>query len=119
MIRTVSISAAIVLAAFSYTPSLAECPDVTGSVTTGAHTGIAKDGTHVPLEGNSGSQVKTETSTGTTTTSADALPKTAQKDGGTMPMGESTDIATSGQDATAQQKGDKTAAATALDDKCK
>ncbi|MBP1845912.1 hypothetical protein J2046_004186 [Rhizobium petrolearium] len=115
MKRTISISAAIALAVFSYTPSLAKCHDVTGSVNKDSQTGIAKDGTHVPLEGNSGSQAKTETPTGTTTTSADALPKTPQKDGGNMPMGESSNLATSGQDVASQQKGNKTAAA---QDKC-
>ena len=115
---TVSIPAAIALAAFIYTPSLANCPDVTGSVTKDGHSGIVQDGTHVPLEGNSGTQVKTETATGTTTTSADALAKTPQKDGGKMPMAANPDIATSSQDAIAQQKGGKTAAATAEEGKC-
>lgn len=113
---TVSISAAIALAALGYTPSLADCPDVTGSVNKQEHSGIAKDGTHVPLEGTANSQTKTETSTGTTTTSADALPKTPQKDGSNMPLGENSNLATSDQDVSAQQKGDQTAA---VQDKCK
>jgi len=114
----VSIPAAIILAASIYTPSLADCVDNTGSVTQEARSGIAKDGTHAPLEGASGSQVETKSATGTTTTSSDALPNTAQKDGTAMPMGESSDLATSGQDVVAQQKGDRTAAAEAQD-KCK
>lgn len=114
----VSISAAIALAASLYSPSLADCVEITGSVNKEAHSGMAKDGTHAPLEGASGSQVETKSATGTTTTSADAMPKTAQKDGNAMPMGESSDLATSGQDATAQQKGDRTAAAEAQDE-CK
>lgn len=118
MKRIVSISAAIALAAFSYTPRLAACDEVTGSVNKEAESGIAKDGTHVPLEGNSGSQAKTETSTGTTTTSADALPNAPQKDGANMPMGESNELATSGQDVAAQQEGDKTAAAAGAETEC-
>jgi|GEM_PF-1242021 hypothetical protein len=114
MKNILTISAAITLAAFSHTASLANCHDVTtGSVNKEAEAGIAKDGTHAPLEGDSGSQAKTETSTGTTTTSADALTTSPQKDGQNMPMGESSDLATSGQDVAAQQDGDKTAAASA------
>jgi len=115
MKQIISISAAIAFAAFTATPSLADCPEVTGSVN--KHAGIAKDGTHAPLEGNLGSQLKTESSSGTTTTSSDALPKATQKDGSNLPVGESSDLATSSQDVLAQQKGDKTAAATAQD-KC-
>ena len=118
MKRIVSIAAAIALAASIYSPSLADCVETTGSVNKEAHSGIAKDGTQAPLEGASGSQVETETATGTTTTSADALPKTAQKDGKAMPMGESSNLATSGQDAIAQQKGEKTAAAKSTQEKC-
>jgi hypothetical protein len=79
---------------------------------------MAKDGTHAPLEGKSGSQVQTQSATGTTTTSAEAMAKAPQKEGGTLPMGESSSLATSPQDATAQQKGDRTAAATAAQGKC-
>ncbi|MCD2184739.1 hypothetical protein [Rhizobium sp. GN54] len=114
----VTIPAAIALAVSIYTPSLADCVDITGSVSQEARRGIAKDGTHAPMEGASGSQVETKSATGTTTTSSDALPNTAQKHGNAMPMGESTDLATSGQDVIAQQKGERTAAAEAQD-KCK
>lgn len=114
---TVSIPAAIALAAFTYSPSLADCMNTSGAVPKDQHAGIAKDGTHAPMEGSAG-QLKTESSTGTTTTSVDALPKTAQKDGATMPMGEGSSLATSGQDVAAQQKGDKTAAATAGQGAC-
>ncbi|MGW9231367.1 hypothetical protein ACWGPT_10920 [Pseudorhizobium sp. NPDC055634] len=108
-----TITAAVTLAAFSHTPGLADCHDVAGSAKTQETAGIAKDGTQAPLEGDSGSQVKTESATGTTTTSADALAKAPQKDGQTMPMGETSNLATSGQDAAAQQDGGKTAAASA------
>jgi hypothetical protein len=114
----ISIPAAIALAATIYTPSLADCVDVTGSVNKDQHVGMAKDGTHAPLEGKSGSQVQTQSATGTTTTSAEAMAKAPQKEGGTLPMGESSSLATSPQDATAQQKGDRTAAATAAQGKC-
>ena len=103
------IPAAIALAAANYSPSFADCPKTTGSISGEQSTGIAKDGTHAPMEGSAG-QVKTESATGTTTTSQDALPNTASKDGGDMPMGESSSIATSEQDVAAQQQGDKTAA---------
>jgi len=111
-------AAAIGMAAFAFQPAFADCVDVTGSVNKEARSGIAKDGTHAPLEGNAGTQARTETPTGTTTTSADAATKPPQKDGATMPMGESRNLATSNQDAVAQQKGGETAAATATPDKC-
>lgn len=114
----VSIPAAIALVAAIHSPGFADCPETTASVSKEAHAGIAKDGTHAPMEGDTG-QVKTESSTGTTITSADALPKTAQKDGNNMPMGESSSIATSEQDVAAQQGGGTTAAATAAQDACK
>lgn len=114
----VFIPAAMTLAAFACSPALAACPEVTGSVNKDAHAGMAKDGTHAPLEGSSGSQVQTHSATGTTTTSAEAMAKAPQKDGASVPMGESSNLATSAQDATAQQKGDRTAAATATQGKC-
>ncbi|MBW9115481.1 hypothetical protein JNB88_17700 [Rhizobium cauense] len=110
-------AAAIALVAFSYAPGWADCQETTGSTSNQARAGIAKDGTHAPLEGGSG-QVKTESTTGTTKTSADAAPKSPQKDGSALPMEGSANLATSGQDVTAQQKGDKTAAATGAEDKC-
>lgn len=114
----VSIPAAIALAALIHSPSAADCVDVTSSTNADAQTGIAKDGTHAPLEGSAGSQVQTQSATGTTTTSADALANEPQKDGGSVPLGESNNLATSGQDASAQQSGDQTAAATAAQRKC-
>ena len=109
--------ATIALIAATHSPSFAHCPETTGSVSTEQQAGIAKDGTHAPLEGDAG-QVKTESSTGTTTTSKEALPETAAKDGKDMRMGESSSLATSGQDVAAQQEGEKTAAATAAQEAC-
>lgn len=114
----ISIPAAIALAVVSHTAALADCVDVTTSANADAQTGIAKDGTHAPLEGASGSQVQTQSEAGTTTTSADAMAREPQKDGEAMPMGESSNLATSGQDASAQQSGGQTAAASAAQDKC-
>ncbi len=114
----ISIPAAIALAVVGHTAALADCVDVTTSANADAQTGIAKDGTHAPLEGAAGSQVQKHSATGTTTTSADALAKEPQKDGAGMPMGESSNLATSGQDASAQQSGGQTAAASAGQGKC-
>ena len=90
--------------------AFAACPDKSASNNTDTTrtAGIAKDGTHAPLE------------------SPDASAKAgdpAQKDGSTMPLaggegGGDKNLATSQQDVEAQQKGDKTAAAKA-DDACK
>jgi len=89
----------------------AACPDTTASIGGKAQPGIAKDGTHAPLETN-----KTANADGR----AQAGP--ANKDGNTMPLanqesGGNKNLATSQQDVEAQQKGDKTAAAQA--DDCK
>ena len=89
--------------------AMADCPDKTASnLGTDANktAGIAKDGTHAPLESNKPAD-------------SDA----AQKDGQTMPLanqegGGNKNLATSQQDVEAQQHGDKTAAAQA-DDNCK
>ncbi len=120
MQKTASIAAAVALTlgAFSLQPALADCSDMTGSANNKDHTGIAKDGTHAPLEGSAGSQVQTQSPTGTTTTSAQAAAKSPEKDGANMPMGESSNLATSNQDVAAQQKGGKTAAAVANQGKC-
>jgi hypothetical protein len=114
----ISVPAAIALAVVSHSAVLADCVDVTTSANADTETGIAKDGTHAPLEGAAGSQVQTHSETGTTTTSADALAQEPQKDGEALPMGESSDLATSGQDASAQQSGGQTAAASAAQKKC-
>ncbi|MER8437088.1 hypothetical protein NKH36_16915 [Mesorhizobium sp. M1312] len=81
----------------------ATCHDTTASVK--AQSGIAKDGTHAPLEtdANAGSKVEGGP---------------ANKDGNTMPLanqesGGNKNLATSQQDAQAQQEGEKTAAAKA------
>ena len=89
--------------------ALADCPtgSSAGAPDTNKTGAIAKDGTHAPLEqaDNNGADNK------------------IAKDGSTMPLateqgGGNTDLATSQQDVEAQQKGDKTAAAKAMDDKC-
>ena len=115
---TLLILTAMGLAAFTSQPSFADCVDMTGSTDTQARTGIAKDGTHAPLEGTAGTQAKTDTPTGTTTTSTDVAANKPQKEGGTLPMGESNNLATSSQDVVAQQKGGETAASSATKDKC-
>ena len=98
--------------------ALAACPTTTGSVNAQPHKGIAKDGTHAPLENGANSEVqKGAASTGTTTTNTN---QTAQKDGKTMPLankegGGDANLATSQQDVQAQQKGDQTAMAKAED----
>ncbi|TIX79508.1 MAG: hypothetical protein E5V21_14250, partial [Mesorhizobium sp.] len=76
----------------------ATCHDTTASID--AETGIAKDGTRAPLEtdANAGSRVEGGP---------------ANKDGNTMPLanqesGGNKNLATSQQDAEAQQEGDKT-----------
>ncbi|TIU79373.1 MAG: hypothetical protein E5W13_07610, partial [Mesorhizobium sp.] len=81
----------------------ATCHDTTASIE--AQSGIAKDGTRAPLEtdANAGSRVEGGP---------------ANKDGNTMPLanqesGGNKNLATSQQDAEAQQEGDKTAAAKA------
>jgi hypothetical protein len=91
--------------------AIAACPDKSAA-NAGADTqqtaGIAKDGTHAPLE---------------TPKAADNAGKPAAKDGSTMPLagaegGGDKNLATSQQDIEAQQHGDKAAAAKA-DDSCK
>lgn len=106
-----AIIAAISMTALASGAAIAACPETTGSVSneTTATTGIAKDGTHAPLENDA-----------KTGSSAD----TAQKDGKTMPLagqeaGGDKNLATSQQDVEAQQQGEQTAAAKAEDDACK
>ena len=82
--------------------AFAACPDNNKTA------GIAKDGTHAPLEGPEPDG---------------AAANAPAKDGGTMPLaseegGGNKDLATSQQDVEAQQDGQKTAAASAEDD-CK
>ena len=87
--------------------AMAACPDTSAGKDVNKTAGIAKDGSHAPLEGAEPSG-----------------DKTAAKDGGTMPLateegGGDKNLATSQQDVEAQQDGEKTAAAKADDDKCK
>ena len=98
--------------------ALAACPTTTGSINAQPQKGIAKDGTHAPLESGANSQLqKGAASTGTTTSSMNQAP---QKDGKTMPLAGKEgsgdpNLATSQQDVEAQQKGDQTAMAKAED----
>ncbi|MFU0504538.1 hypothetical protein [Pseudaminobacter sp. NGMCC 1.201702] len=105
--------AAVSVTALASGTAFAACPETTGSVSneTTATAGIAKDGTHAPLETDA------EAKSGM---NAD----TAQKDGKTMPLAEqeaggNKDLATSQQDVEAQQQGEQTAAAEAEDEACK
>ncbi len=109
---------AVAISALAFTSALAACPDKTMSVQADPHRRISKDGTHAPLEGSANSQAqKGAASTGTTSPSPDASAQPS-KDGNTMPMNTDKNQATSDQDVTAQQKGDKTAAAKADEDSC-
>lgn len=101
---------ALALTGFAAAPAFADCLDKNTTAATGEQrTGIAKDGTHAPLEPNDGMKA------------AEVQP--TQKDGTSMPLakqegGGDTNLATSQQDVEAQQKGDKTAAAQADEDRC-
>lgn len=106
------------LAAFSPQQSSADCVDTTTAAHQQEHAGIAKDGTHAPMETKAAPQAQPGPAVGTTTTSADTAAPSPRKDGGAMPLGENPDVATSAQDAQAQQEGGKTAAAVAGDKKC-
>jgi hypothetical protein len=96
--------------------ALAECVDTTASIESEAQEGIAKDGTHAPLEGQATTDAEGRVEGGQ-----------ANKDGNTMPLasqegGGDKNLATSQQDIEAQQQGDQTAAAAAdanQDDDCK
>lgn len=105
MTKLTTIIAAVGMAAFVSGPSLAACPEVTGSVDSKAAAGISKDGTHVPLEGSADTQANASGG--------------VQKDGNTMPLATDKNLATSSQDVAAQQQGEETAAASAANkDKC-
>lgn len=100
--------ASAALFTFGAQTSFAEC-----GAQSGKQARIAKDGTHAPLEAPKGGPGVDKSATGTTSTYDD--PKMA-KNGGTMPLankpnGGDRDLATSQQDAEAQQHGGKTAAA--------
>jgi hypothetical protein len=118
MNRTLVALAAFGLAAFSSQASMADCVNMMPSGNQQAHGKMAKDGTHAPMETGAATQPQPGPATGTTTSSSDTAVKAPQKGGDTMPMGENPDVATSAQDAQAQQQGDKTAAAAAGDNKC-
>ncbi|WP_274627579.1 hypothetical protein [Arvimicrobium flavum] len=106
------LSAIVVAAAtgLSAGTAIAACPTDAArqGVDANKTAGIAKDGTHAPLE--------------TPDTQAKAGNPVA-KDGSTMPLadqegGGNKDLATSQQDIEAQQRGEKTAAAKAQDEAC-
>lgn len=99
---------AVGMAALTSQPSFADCVDITGSTTTEGRSGIAKDGTHAPMEGSETTQAQKNK----------AGANAPQKEGGTLPLAKNPNLATSEQDVVAQQHGDKTAAAKAQQDKC-
>ena len=91
---------------FAAGTAMAACPDTSAGVDMSKTAGISKDGSLAPLEG------------------AEPGANRVAKDGSTMPLakqqgGGDKNLATSEQDVEAQQKGGKTAAATAEDEKCK
>jgi hypothetical protein len=92
-------------------PAWAACPDVTGSINGETSAGLAKDGTHAPLEAGATAENRTETPGGTTTTAGKG--EALAKDGRTLPLSSDPNLATSNQDVAAQQQGEKTAAAEA------
>lgn len=112
-----AILAAAAISTMAFSTAMADCPPEAGSAQNDTQKGISKDGTHAPLDNSADAKAQSgAASTGTTTSSA----KTEQKAGDAMPMGTDKNQATSQQDVTAQQKGDKTAAAQADADKdCK
>lgn len=100
LISSLLLAATLSLAAGT---AMAACPDTSATSTdTNKTAGIAKDGTNAPMEG-----------------AEPGAANTPAKDGSTMPLATDKDLATSQQDVEAQQDGEKTAAATAEDDKCK
>lgn len=107
LISSLIVAASLSLAAGS---AIAACPETSAGTDTNKTGAISKDGTHAPLEAPD--------------TQANAAQKPVAKDGDTMPLagrenGGNKDLATSQQDVEAQQHGDKTAAATADENKCK
>jgi hypothetical protein len=105
LISSLLLAATLSLAAGT---AMAACPDTSAAGTDmNKVAGIDKDGTQAPMEG-----------------AEPGAANTPAKDGSTMPLGTdkgggNKDLATSQQDVEAQQDGEKTAAATAEDDKCK
>lgn len=133
LISSLALAAALSLSASA---AFADCVDLSApnATDTNKTAGISKDGTHAPLETPDTSAANTADTTKTAGVSKDGktleigdaagdAAQAPQKDGNTMPLatqegGGNKDLATSQQDVEAQQKGDKTAAATA-DDACK
>ena len=103
LISSMLLAASLSLAAGT---AIAACPDTSAATDQNKTGAIAKDGTTAPLEG------------------AEPGANRVAKDGSTMPLateqgGGNKDLAISEQDVEAQQDGEKTAAATAEDAKCK
>jgi hypothetical protein len=118
MVRLASILAVSGMAALSAPQVSADCVNTTSSPSHQEDAGIAKDGSHAPMESQTSAQSQPGPAEGTTTASSDTAAEAPQKDGANMPMGENPDIAASSQDVQAQQKGGKTAAAAATNQKC-
>ncbi|MET3648834.1 hypothetical protein [Phyllobacterium ifriqiyense] len=109
-----AILAAVAISAMAFSTAMADCPTKGASAQNNTQKGISKDGTHAPLDDSANAKTQSgAASTGTTTSSE----KTPQKSGDAMPMGTDKNQATSQQDVSAQQKGEKTAAAQADADK--
>jgi hypothetical protein len=135
LISSLALAAAL---SFSANAAFADCVDLSApnAPDTNKTAGISKDGTHAPLETPDAFEASTPDTTKTARISNDGTTapvengeapgdaaQAPQKDGNTMPLatqegGGNKNLATSQQDVEAQQKGDKTAAATA-DDACK
>jgi hypothetical protein len=96
--------------------ALADCVDTTASVDSEAQPGIAKDGTHAPLEGDMTADAQGRVEGGPATKDGNTMPLANQEGGGNK------NLATSQQDIEAQQQGGETAAAQAdagtADDDC-
>jgi hypothetical protein len=112
-----SIFVAAAISAMAMSTAVADCPDAAKK---DSQAGIAKDGTKAPMQDSANSTTQTGAASVGTTTSSSTAAKTEQKSGDTMPMAADKNQAASQQDVQAQQKGDKTAAASADADKdCK
>lgn len=118
MLRVTTMLAVAGMIVHSAQPVFADCADGSGTPTQQVQSGIAKDGSHAPMETKAPAQTQPGPAEGTTTASSDTAAEVPQKDGANMPMGENPDVATSSQDAQAQQKGGKTAAGAANAHKC-
>ncbi len=87
--------------------AFATCHDTTASIDSEAQAGIAKDGTHAPLETDATADAEGRVEGGPATKDGNTMPLANQEGGGNK------NLATSQQDIEAQQEGEKTAAAEA------